>query len=304
MKYIIEEAVSVNIKRSIVMVLGILLLISFFGCSSAKNDSSVAYETSMATTSAGDRTNAAKSEDEGSLQSVEFGQKMIYYGRISIETLEFDKTLKDIEEYVTSLGGFIERTSISGIGESYETSSTRRGYAEIVYRIPVNSYSGFMENIKEYGNVISQSSSSEDITSRYYDTEGRLKAYRIAEQRLLEILEKADAVSDMLEIERELANVRANIESMTTQIKAWDNLVNYSTVTVIVSEVKKITDTSDPDTFGKRLLLTIKKSILGFLDFLKEMIIVIVYILPYVVVAGALIFLVLRGRSFLKRKKK
>jgi hypothetical protein len=293
----------VNKKRSIVLALSILLIISFFGCSSAKNDSSVVYETSVATSASGDRTDTEKSEDEGSLQNSEFGQKMIYFGRISIETLEFEKTLNDIEEYVTSLGGFIERTSISGIGEKYETSSTRRGYAEIVYRIPVNSYSGFMENIKEYGNVVSQSSSSEDITSRYYDTEGRLKAYRIAEQRLLEILEKADAVSDMLEIERELANVRANIESMTTQIKAWDNLVNYSTVTVIVTEVKKITDTSDPDTFGKRLLLTIKKSFLGFVNFLKEMIIVIVYVLPYIIVVGVLVFLLLRGRSFLKRKK-
>ena len=297
-----------SIRTACFAVIFLITAASLFGCSSSKSEDSMdnsgySPETSMATTYR-ENDSGSKANTGDGLGDIDLGEKMIYTGRISIETLEFDKTLKELEAYVLSLGGFVESSSISGVGEKYDGSSTVRGYAEIIYRIPAGQYSGFMDNIHEYGNVVSKGTASENITSSYYDVEGRLKAYRIAETRLLEILGKANEVKDMLEIERELTNVRANIESMTTQLKAWDNLVSYSKVIIMVREVKRITDVSEPDSFGSKLIQTIKKSFVGFMDFIKGAIIIVVYIIPYAVILGLIAFLVLKGRGLINRKKK
>jgi hypothetical protein len=296
------------IKKVLIIALTLVLCISLFiGCSKASDeDSNVVLDLTDEDKSGAVETTSA--EEAGNENGVGIlNEKMIYVARISIETLEFEKTLEDIEGYVLSLGGFVQSSSISGIGEDYEMSSyTTRGYAEITYRVPASQYAGFLENIKSYGNVISESSSAENITSSYYDTEGRLKAYRTAEERLLEILSKADAVTDMLEIERELTNVRANIEGLTTQLKAWDNLVDYSTVIVAIQEVKTITDTNEPDSFGEKLIKTIEKSFTGFLDFLKGALLVFTYILPYAIVLIIIIFIIkkIKGHSFFIHKPK
>jgi hypothetical protein len=302
-----------KIQKIFIYAVVILLSISLFaGCSSSsKDNTAVNYDQA----SAGDQGKTSTNNEVFSPQTTGesggganiLGEKMIYVARISIETLEFDKTLKDIENYVVSLGGFVESSSISGIGEKYETSaSSASGYAEIYYRIPAKQYTGFLDNIKTYGNVIAQSTSSENITTSYYDTDGRLKAYRTAEQRLLEILLKADAVTDMLEIEKELTNVRANIEGLTSQLKAWDNLVDYSTIIISIHEVEKITDTSEPDTFGEKLIKTIERSFDGFLNFLKGILIFLLYVLPYAIVLTIILLIVrkVRGRSFFIRKPK
>jgi hypothetical protein len=309
-----REAINMK-KTQKIFIYAIIILLSvslIAGCSNSAKENTVVNNDQA---SAGDQGKTGTNNEILSPQTPGesdgganiLGEKMIYVARISIETLEFDKTLKDIENYVVSLGGFIESSSISGIGEKYETSvSSSSGYAEIYYRIPAKQYAGFLDNIKTYGNVIAQSTSSENITASYYDTDGRLKAYRTAEQRLLEILEKADTVTDMLEIEKELTNVRANIEGLTSQLKAWDNLVDYSTIIISIHEVEKITDTSEPDSFGEKLIQTIKRSFDGFLNFIKGLLIVVLYVLPYAIVLTIILLIIkkIRGRSFFIRKPK
>ena len=290
------------IKRALIFIAIGILILTFIGCSSKSDEATkTSYDKSSPNTDYqdGEMTTDDNKESDFGNETSGLNEKMIYSSRISIETLEFEKTLKDIKEFVTSLGGFVERSSISGIGKSFDEGNKARGYAEITYRLPASQYIIFTDNIYSYGNVISNNESSQNITSQYYDIEGRLKAYRTSEKRLLEILEKAENVKDLLEIERELAVVRANIESMTTQIKAWDNLIDYSAVTITIREVKEITDTSEPDSFTDRLWQTIKKSIQGFVEFLEDMIVVIVYLIPYIVIVGLLVFLVIR----LRRKK-
>lgn len=298
-------------KTFTILFASVFIMASLLGCSSAKSDSSATggYEGAV-TTSAGTVVretgqNSSGSSNDSIQESENLGEKMIYRARIIIETLEFANTLKDIEDYVSMLGGFVESSSISGLGEQYESSSSARGYAEIVFRVPATQYGGMMENIRQYGNVTSQSSWSENITSSYYDLDGRLRAYRTSEERLLEILKKANEVKDILEVERELANVRANIESITTQLKVWDSLVNYSTVTIVLREVKRIS-AQEPDTFGERLIQTIEKSFLAFMDFIKGIIIVVIYIIPYAVILAAIFILIykVKGQGFLKRKDK
>ena len=70
--------------------------------------------------------------------------------------------------------------------------------------------------------------------------EARLKSLKLQEERLLTILSKAELLQDIIELERELSNVRYEIENYTGTLKKWDNLIEYSKVTIDVYEVHEI----------------------------------------------------------------
>jgi len=177
---------------------------------------------------------------------VDLAEKIIYSASAELETVKFDETVDGISELVSFYDGFMESSYVSGASyrEKYYGSQTYR-WAEFVIRVPSRSFEGFKSDLEMYGNVIGVSTSADNITSQYYDVASRLTAYQTEERTLLAMLEKAENVSDMLEIERTLAEVRYNIESLQSTLKNWDNKVDYSTVTVRVQEVRELTEITE-----------------------------------------------------------
>ncbi len=146
-----------------------------------------------------------------------------------------------LEQY----GGFIQSSAITG-ANYYRGGKSGGRSAEFTLRIPRENFHAVYENgVYTLGNVTYRASDSENITPQYTDTESRLKSYRIQEERLLAMLEKAETVEDMLNIEDRLANVRYNIESLTSTIQGWDSLINYSTIILRITEVADFTEGTD-----------------------------------------------------------
>jgi hypothetical protein len=94
-----------------------------------------------------------------------------------------------------------------------------------------------MERLKGLGKVEDVSVSADDITDQYYDLQIRMENQKRLEKRLLELLNRqTNKLSDLLEVERELARVRTQIDSMEGRKRLWDNQVAYSTLYVNVYE--------------------------------------------------------------------
>ena len=82
-----------------------------------------------------------------------------------------------------------------------------------------------------------QTLGTQDVTKAYFDTDARMRNAKRMEERLLEMLEKKTGkVSDLLEVEKELARVRESIEQMQGELKYYDALVQYATVTISLAE--------------------------------------------------------------------
>ena len=62
---------------------------------------------------------------------------------------------------------------------------------------------------------------------------------------LLELLAKAENMSDLLEIEARLTDVRYELESVTSQLRVLANQVDYATVYLYISQVKVYTETEE-----------------------------------------------------------
>ena len=126
-------------------------------------------------------------------------RKLIQTAWMELESRDYAQALAALEQMVTDCGGYIESRSEQG-GSLYSSRYNAR-YASITARIPADKLEAAMGAAGELCNVVSRSTDVADVTESYTDTEARLKTLRLQEERLLEMLEKADTVEDMLNIE-------------------------------------------------------------------------------------------------------
>lgn len=225
-------------------------------------------------------------------------EKIIYSCYAEIETLTFEESCQEITKLIARYGGFLESSTVSGHNYNYEG----RRNAEYVIRIPRESFEEVTGSLSNIGNVPYCSISAENITAQYRDTESRLATYQVEEDRLLAMLEKAETVADMLEIESRLSEVRYNIESLTTTILGWDSLVNYSTLTIYLQEV--IEYTAEPElTYWQRIGKGFMSTLRDVGEFFKDLFRAFIVSLPVLVLlaVGAVILVVI-VRTWKKRR--
>jgi len=158
-------------------------------------------------------------------------QKIVRSADISIYVEKFDEKVDEIMKTVDELGGYIENSQIQG-GKSAD--SPRR--ANMSLRIPQANLNNALDKFKAMGRVTNQQISGENITDAYYDTDARVRNLLQQEQRLLEILNMAKNVDEILRIENELNRVRTDIDMLTGQLTAWDKMVELSLINVNLIE--------------------------------------------------------------------
>lgn len=165
-------------------------------------------------------------------------RKLIKTVDMDVETEEYDILFPKLESRITELGGYIE--NLSEYQDKYGEEKGLR-YANITARIPEQRLDEFVTEVTEASNVINRNERVEDVTLSYVDLESHKKVLITERDRLMELLENAETMEDIITIESRLSEVRYQIESMESQIRTYDNKINYSTVYLNISEVERLT---------------------------------------------------------------
>ena len=170
-------------------------------------------------------------------------EKIIYSAYADIETVEFDEAVERVYELLRVNNAFVESSYIGGrnYSQSYYGYQSYRS-ANFTLRIPKERFEAVTANLSVLGNVTSLRTDAQNITAQFFDTESRLSSFRVLEGRLLDMLEKADNVADMISIESSLAEIHYSIESLTSTLRNWQGQVDYSTLTVYIHEVERLTE--------------------------------------------------------------
>ena len=252
---------------------------------------------------------AAADKDEGAAQqnAPSAGDiavdKIIYSAGVTVETTDFDDTLKKLDALVAQYGGFVESSSISG--NNYYHSS--HGYAssrsaDYRIRIPSRDFAAVMNSLSTLGNVPYSNTYTENITSQYYDTAARLEAYRAQEQSLLEMMRKAETVTDLLEIQEQLTDVRYRIESLQSTLTNWDRQVSYSTISLSVQEVREYTPEAKLS-FGQQLALALSRGLKSIGEFFSDLLLWLIEALPTLIILAVVVFLVVLLIRRIRRRR-
>ena len=297
-------------KKFVSLTLAVLMVLSLLsgcgGSSMAKDAAAPAARQEMAEEApmmmaSGSMTNDMAGEVGQSVPNTE--QKLIKTIRMETETEDLDALLPQINAKISALGGYVENQELYN-GSSY--SSYRHRSASLTVRIPAEQLDSFTEDVKGVSNVVSYNESTENVTLRYVSTESRMKALEVEQERLLELLAKAENMSDLLEIEARLTDVRYELESVTSQLRVLANQVDYATVHLYISQVKVYTETEE-QTVWQRIGSGFKENLKDMGENLTDFFVWIVTYSPQLILWAVVIAVavtVLRKRIAKKRAKK
>ncbi len=234
----------------------------------------------------------AARKESGSETPEENPEKIIYSADATVETTEFDKSIADLNTMLAECGGFVESSSVNG-NNYYDSSrgNVSRRTANYTLRIPSAKFSGVMEGLSRLGNVPYTYMYTENVTAQYYDVQARMQALQAQEKRLMEMMEIAETVEDIITIEDKLTDVRYRIDSFQSSLNNWDRRVAYSTLSITVKEVQVYTPaTVTKISYGEELWLTFTDALKNAGQFFKDLLVFLVSAIPTLVILAVLFF--------------
>lgn len=147
---------------------------------------------------------------------------------LSMKVDDVRESISSIEEIAKKQGGFMVNSSLSKPEEAASGS--------IVVRVPAKSLKETLEKFRNLGvKVVSESVYGSDITDQYYDSEARLATLLKTKQKFEEILDTAKAVNDLLNVQRELVNLQAQIDGIKGQQKYLEQAASTVPVSIYLS---------------------------------------------------------------------
>ena len=279
-------------KRAVTMWLAALLALSLTACgggasgggdaaasSSAAGGESLSFSTQESQDSAPGEPGAEAEE-----ASPQAGQnaKLIRRAELEIQTEAFDAAAASLEALVAEAGGYFQSAQVEG-GSLRDQNAAR--YGNYVIRLPEENFSAFLDQSGTLGYVVRRSESSENVSQAYYDTETRLAAQRTKQERLLALLAQADTMESIIELENALSETEYEIQSLTTDLEHYDDLIDYATVDLYLAEVLSLSQTpGETAGLGERMAAGLSASAAGLVQGVQDLLVWLSYHLFLVIV--------------------
>ena len=276
--------------KKLMIVLSVVFLLA--GCSAGKQDSGGAREEydsdeSMPTSSNYYVQDYDKKTDGGSYleaneQAVSQDEKLVYTGWISMETNDYDKFSTELNGVVNKYKGIIEemREQTNSYGNYNRTLS-------LTLRIPAADFNNFIEDLRNgSGSVTDVNTRVDNITRAYNNNEIEIEALETQHTRLLELLSEAASLEDIIKLEDRISQIEIRLTQLKQYRNEMDADVSYSTITLMVNEVREYSETS----YWQKLWNAFGNSWIRFVDNLGYFLIDVVYAIPTIVVIVVLYF--------------
>lgn len=168
--------------------------------------------------------------DGWSVPSIPSNDRMVVRtGEISLVVSDIAKTLDNIAGIAVDFGGYVVT--------SQKWKDNERNYGNISFRVLAENYDKSIAALRSMSlDVINETSSSQDVTQEYSDLGASLKNLEATEAQLLKIMESATKTEDILSIQRELTNVRGQIEQTKGRMQYLERTSATSLINVQLSE--------------------------------------------------------------------
>lgn len=278
----------------------LLALLSFsLSCSQAARVESQSAEPKAPQTTAAPPENAGAQLQKVSLSDVDKAEstaeavdrKIVRNADITVEVASPTEIQQRVTTIAESHGGFVV-TSEAKQRENIDPAK-RSVDIKLVVRIPATQFGSTLEEIKTLaGNIPEAHVTGQDVTEDFIDLEARIKTQKALELQFLQIMKDAREVADALEVQRQIAEVRTDIEKLEGRKRFLENRSSLSTITVNIQAPKVVT----VSTTGFRSSL--RDAVSDSLEVASEM---IVFFVRFVIVMLPVLVFVVLPSGFILR---
>lgn len=222
---------------------------------------------------------------------------LVYTCQLSIDTLDYEQSVQTFKQMLTAAGGFVEQENYSD-GQSldpyYIEETEKQKHYTATVRVPHDKYDSFLNGADQLGDIRSKSSNVENLGQEYTDLNTTLQIYEAKEKRYLKMLSTITDDEQAIRVEKELTELQVKIAGIKTRMTEIQTDVDYSTIELNLREVTKYNEAPEQtDTFFQRLGNTVSDTWKNFGIFLEAMLFFFIRILPYAVIIGLIVLVVL-----------
>jgi len=251
-----------------------LLLVLTVGLSACGSDDHHDEPTQAAFT----RERTVSQVDGAERNAVTRAEQVIHRAETGIVVEDFDEAVEQVRASIRRFNGFIERSNISG---EPGVLTGREGH--FVLRIPTNHYDEMLEELPNLGIVRFLDTEAVNVAAQFVDINSQLNALRVQEARILELIERATELPDLLELEMHLGEIISDIERLTGERNRLDGQVAYSTLTIRLSEhVEAFANSGSVEGLGGTFMTSLRALRAFFAVLLR----VFVALIPWLIVGG------------------
>lgn len=272
-----------------ILILYVFSLLMPLACSnndSATESVAVANESPVANTA---NTEGASEKTAVVLDNaIPVESKIIKTSNLRYETENNQESYAIIQKLITKYNATIQNDVT---GKDYSSS-----YRNITIRISNTNFTPFLNDLSQGVKYFDRKEiSSQDVTEQYIDLEARMNAKKNLEKRYLEILSKASKVSEILEIEKQLAIIREEIESKEGQLKYLKSQIAMSTINIEMY-TNNASESGVTVSYPGKIWNAIKSGFNGLSSFVLGLI----TIWPFILILAVIIYFI--KRRFFKKK--
>jgi uncharacterized protein DUF4349 len=227
-------------------------------------------------------------------------RKIIRNAELTMEVASTTDTQHRIVSIAETHGGFVV-TSETKQRESGEPAK-RTLDIKLVVRVPENQFGVSLDEIRGLSNNLTEEKvTGQDVTEEFIDLEARIKTQRALETQFLQIMKQTGKITDALEVQREIADVRTEIEKLEGRKRFLENRSSLSTITINLTTPKPIVVVSTTG-FGRNVRDAVSESIdvgSAIVLFFVRFVIVMIPVGVLLLLPGGLLL-----RYFIRRAKR
>ena len=225
------------------------------------------------------------------------GQMLIRTASLTIGTQRYDESLDALRALCETAGGWTAASSESANGAGLRT-------CRLTLRIPAGELDSFLTGTGELGRVTQRTESAEDVTESYRDTQSRLETQQALMARLQALVTDAASLSDLLELEAQIADTQYQIDRLQSSLNATERQVTYATVEITLREENTAANMTDGGkTLGERLLSALQSGGKAFLALMENGAVFVAAALPFIAIVAAVWGAVRLVRRLIRRRK-
>lgn len=158
------------------------------------------------------KATAASSSEFDSLEQ----RRIIRHVSMDLEVSDLEKSMDQTKKLIADSKGYI-----ANVNRSEKSIS-------IVAKVPEPQIEVTTESIAKLGRVVSKNLNSQDVTEESIDIESKIVNLHLLRDRFRKLLDKANQVTDILAIEKELSRIQTEIDSIEGRQKALNSRVEFS----------------------------------------------------------------------------
>lgn len=232
-----------------------------------------------------------KQTSDATIDTAPTDRKIIRNADLTIESETPDEAQRSITTIAERTGGFV----VESQSTSSDPAMNRRDIVNMSVRVPAQKFSDVLDEIRRSGTrVLTETVRGDDVTEEFIDVEARLRAKKALEAQFLEIMKRSTNVNEALSVQREISEVRSEIERIEGRKRFLENQSSLSTIKIRIQTSTSTSIAASSSGFIPRLTQAFMTGVDVALSFILGLMTVIIALLPFVIFVVLPIYLLLR----------